>query len=146
MSCLNTNARYKYTGSAPWYQLKCKLGGGNITRWRSESFRISNLLPQIKKVWIRGNRCKPQQILSSWWKRRNLSELLRNLPAVYSLWIGGRSSSCFEYRGLHAMTVDWQMNQRYLRYLSFHSTLSCVRVRHAAGPNIFFKCTNNNKL
>ena len=61
------------------------------------------LLPQMKTVSIGERRCKSKQIHSL--LRRNLSELIRNPPAVDSLWICC-SSSCFEHRGLYATTVD----------------------------------------
>ena len=59
-----------------------KLRHGNFRRWRSESFRISNLPPQMKKVSIGRRYYKPQKILPLWSKRRNLP---RNAPLVSAL-------------------------------------------------------------
>ena len=51
-----------------------KLRHGNFRRWRSESFRISNLPPQMKKVSIGRRYYKPQKILPLWWKRTKFTE------------------------------------------------------------------------
>ena len=90
---------------------------GNFRRWQSESFRISNLPPQMKKVSIGKRYYKPQKILPLWWKRRNLP---RNAPLVSALhWLQLKLfwSVCHD---------GWLTNDSEdLRHLSFYGAPSC---------------------
>lgn len=97
------------------FQLKCKLCHGNIMWWQSKSFPIPNLPQLMKMVSIGRRRYKPQQIIFV------MREYHWNL-SVFLLFTN------FEYSGLYAATIDWQMIQRYPRHLSFYSAPSCLRV------------------
>ena len=89
-----------------------KLRNGNFGRWRSESFRISNLPP------------KTNTNLNKFFHFDENIEIYREMR-LWSVPCIGCSSSCFGV--LYATTVDWQMIQRYLRHLSFYSAPSCLK-------------------
>ena len=88
-----------------------KLRHGNFGRWRSESFRISNLPP------------KTNTNLNKFFHFDENIEIYREMH-LWSVPCIDCSSSCFGV--LYATTVDWQMIQRYLRHLSFYSAPSCL--------------------
>ena len=88
-----------------------KLRNGNFGRWRSESFRISNLPP------------KTNTNLNKFFHFDENIEIYREMR-LWSVPCIDCSSSCFGV--LYATTVDWQMIQRYLRHLSFYSAPSCL--------------------
>ena len=88
-----------------------KLRHGNFGRWRSESFRISNLPP------------KTNTNLNKFFHFDENIEIYREMH----LWSVPCIDCCSSRFGvLYATTVDWQMIQRYLRHLSFYSAPSCL--------------------
>lgn len=70
---------------------------------------------------------KEIQTSTNYFCDERISLKLISVFAFHLLWIRCSSSS-FEYSGLYAATIDWQMIQRYPRHLSFYSTPSCLRV------------------
>ena len=100
------------------------------TRWQVNHFEFQIYRHKRRRFWMAEGNKNLDKFFPLWWKRRNLWELLRNQPAVHSLWIGC-SSNCFEYRRAcmpRRLIKKWSKGN-YLERLSFYCAPSRLQYK-----------------